>query len=144
MDIAMDRSVRSKKEAVNYEGSADADKDKLSLQKRERLKEIITERALIVRNSPEIALASGLKSNFFFDMKPVLLSPEGANLITAEILKRLKDVQFDYVGGMATGSIPIVTLICANSSVSGRYVEGFFVRKEEKDHGAGKNSISAN
>lgn len=106
------------------------------------LKEIIKERGLIVRDKPEIALASGMKSYFFFDMKTVLLCPEGANLITEEIIKRLKDVEFDYIGGMAAGSIPIVALICANSAVLGRHVEGFFVRKEEKDHGARKSKTN--
>ena len=112
------------------------------MEERERLKEVIEERALIVKEDTVITLASGLNSNFFFDMKTVLLSAESANLITKEISKRLQGVQFDYVGGMESGAIPIVALICANSSVLGRNIDGFFVRKKEKSHGERKSSIS--
>jgi len=107
--------------------------------KRERLKEIIRERALIVRNNTEIVLASGMKTNFFFDMKAVLFYPEGANLITEAILTKLRDekIEFDYLGGMESGSIPIISLVSANSpAILGRSIEGFYVRKKEKDHGA--------
>jgi orotate phosphoribosyltransferase len=78
------------------------------MEESERLKEIIKERTLIVKEDEVITLASGLKSNYFFDMKTVLLSTEGANLITKEILKMLQGVQFDYIGGMESGAIPIV------------------------------------
>lgn len=106
------------------------------------LRQIISENALTIKDTPEIDLASGIKSYFFFDMKTVLLCPEGANLITDEIIERLKNVEFDYIGGVATGCIPIVALICANTAFLGRHVEGFFVRKEEKDHGARKKSTN--
>jgi orotate phosphoribosyltransferase len=112
------------------------------MEESERLKEIIKERALIVKEETEITLASGLKSNFFFDMKTVLLSTESGNLITRELLKRLQGVQFDYVGGMESGAIPIVALICANSAVLGRTIDGFYVRKKEKSHGERKSGIS--
>ncbi|MBA5942505.1 MAG: orotate phosphoribosyltransferase [Methanophagales archaeon] len=115
--------------------------------KRERLKEIIKKRALIVRNKTEIVLASGLKTNFFFDMKAVLLYPESANLITDAILKKLLEekIQFDYLGGMESGSVPIISLVCANSTaILGRNIEGFYMRKKEKDHGARKSKIEGN
>lgn len=115
--------------------------------KRERLKEIIKKRALIVRNKTEIVLASGLKTNFFFDMKTVLLYPESANLITDAILKKLLEekIQFDYLGGMESGSVPIISLVCANSTaILGRNIEGFYMRKKEKDHGARKSKIEGN
>lgn len=114
------------------------------MEARERLKGIIKERALIVKEDAVITLTSGLKSNFFFDMKAILLSAEGANLITKEILKTLRGVQFDYVGGMESGAIPIVTLICATSITAlGRSVDGFYVRKKEKSHGERKSGISS-
>ncbi|RJS84783.1 orotate phosphoribosyltransferase [Methanophagales archaeon] len=112
------------------------------MEESERLKEIIKERTLIVKEDAVITLASGLKSSYFFDMKTVLLSTEGANLITKEILKRLLGVQFDYIGGMESGAIPIVALISANSAVLGRDIDGFYVRKKEKNHGERKSGIS--
>lgn len=113
------------------------------MEEREKLKEIIRERALIVKKGEGITLASGIKSNFFFDMKTVLLSPKSANLITTELLKKLQRIRFDYIGGMESGAIPIVALICAASSkILERDIEGFFVRKEIKSHGERKSGIS--
>ena len=109
------------------------------MEEREKLKKIIRERALIVKKDAGITLASGIKSNFFFDMKNVLLSAKSANLITNELLKKLQRVRFDYIGGMESGAIPIVTLICAASD---KDIEGFFVRKEVKSHGERKSGIS--
>ena len=114
------------------------------MEEREKLKEIIRERALIVKEGAGITLASGIKSNFFFDMKTVLLSPKSANLITTELLKKLQRIRnFDYIGGMESGAIPIVALICAASSkILERDIEGFFVRKEIKSHDERKSGIS--
>ena len=109
------------------------------MEESEKLKGIIRERALIVKKDAGITLASGIKSNFFFDMKNVLLSAESANLITNELLKKLQKVQFDYIGGMESGAIPIVALICAASD---KDIEGFFVRKDVKSHGERKSGIS--
>ncbi|MFZ2070619.1 MAG: orotate phosphoribosyltransferase [Halobacteriota archaeon] len=112
------------------------------MEEREKLKEILRQRALILKGDADITLASGQRSNFFFDMKTVLLSPESAKMIMAEILKKLRGIQFDYVGGMESGAIPIVTLVCANKAVSGRFAGGFYVRKKEKGHGERKSCVS--
>lgn len=109
------------------------------MEENEKLKKVIRERALIVKKDTMITLASGIKSNFFFDMKNVLLSSKSANMITNELLKKLQNVQFDYIGGMESGAIPIVTLICAAGD---KDREGFFVRKKVKSHGERKSGIS--
>jgi len=111
-------------------------------RRRERLRDLIIEKALIIKEGAQITLASGLKSNFFFDMKTVLLSRESSNLITAELLKKLQGVEFNYIGGKESGAIPIVALICANSAEIGKDIEGFFVRKEPKGHGERKSGIN--
>lgn len=108
----------------------------------ERLKEILKGEALIVKEDADITLASGKKSNYFFDMKTVMLSSKSANLITAELLRKLQGVRFDYVGGMESGAIPIVALICANNESLGRDIEGFYVRKQVKSHGERKRGVS--
>src|ERR1700757_4293221 len=46
--------------------------------RRERLLEIIKANSLLPR--PEFTLASGQRSNFFFDMKKTMFLPEGASL----------------------------------------------------------------
>lgn len=107
---------------------------------REALKEVIKQKALIQK--PGITLTSGQRSNFFFDMKTVLLSSESVNIVMDALLVALSGIEFDYVGGMESGAIPIVTLVCVNKADSGRVVGGFYVRKEEKAHGERKNSVS--
>ena len=74
-------------------------------------------------------------------MKTVLLNTKGANLIKTELVKKLEGVKYDYIGGMETGAIPIVALICASSHQE-RDIEGFFVRKQAKSHGERKSGIS--
>lgn len=86
-------------------------------------------------------LASGKKSDLYFDLKPVVLNPEGAWLIAKAILDRIKPGEANAVGGLAVGAIPLVAAVCAASVVPPRFSEGglvgFFVRRNPKDHGTG-------
>ena len=51
-----------------------------------RLAEIIRARSFGMGKT--IRLASGRESNFYFNMKPTMLDPEGSALIAAEVLAR--------------------------------------------------------
>ncbi len=82
-----------------------------------------------------ITLASGKESDFYFDMKPSMLHPEGANLLAELILEKLGGMAVDYVGGLALGAIPLIGPVSMLSHVRGRGIPGFFVRKDVKDHG---------
>jgi orotate phosphoribosyltransferase len=102
---------------------------------RDRLAEII------YRNSfgrGKITLASGKESDFYFDMKPSMLDPEGASLIARMMLAEIAAAGGDYVGGLEMGAVPITGAICQHSHEVGRPVAGFFVRKQAKGHGAKK------
>jgi orotate phosphoribosyltransferase len=85
-----------------------------------------------------ITLASGKESNFYFDMKPSMLNPEGGNLIAQLILVELFKVRAEFVGGLEMGAVPITGAICQLSFEKGQPVKGFFVRKAPKEHGARK------
>jgi orotate phosphoribosyltransferase len=85
-----------------------------------------------------ITLASGKESSFYFDMKPSMLNPEGANLIAERVLAELLKVKADFVGGLEMGAVPITGAICQLSFEKGHPIQGFFVRKAPKGHGAGK------
>jgi orotate phosphoribosyltransferase len=74
----------------------------------------------------------------FFDMKPAMLDPEAANLIADAVLARLEEPELDAVGGLAMGAVPIISVVCAKSFQRRRPLQGFFVRKEAKDHGTAK------
>ncbi|NCN69134.1 MAG: orotate phosphoribosyltransferase [Candidatus Altiarchaeum hamiconexum] len=112
----------------------------MDAQKKKRLIELIKEKALVVNTEENFKLASGKESSYYFNMKPVALDPEGANLITEVMLEiimvQCKDVA--YVGGMETGGFPLVAAICVQSKYRGMPVQGFFVRKEEKKRGTKK------
>jgi orotate phosphoribosyltransferase len=86
----------------------------------------------------EIVLASGQKSDHYFDMKPAMFDPEGTTLLAELILDRLAGVKADYVGGLEMGAVPLVGPVSMLSHMRGRPIPGFFVRKTVKEHGTRK------
>ena len=100
---------------------------------RERLRLLIRTRSLLTEG--RFTLASGAESSVFFDMKRTMLHPEGANLIADAVLDRLAGRTVDAIGGLVMGAVPIVAVACARSAARSHPVEGFFVRKEAKNHG---------
>ena len=90
----------------------------------------------------EITLATGAKSNFYFDCKPVTLSADGAYLVGMAFLDALEQLpeRPQAVGGLTHGADPIVSSMVVLSHVRGCPIDGFYVRKEPKRHGT-KNRI---
>lgn len=86
----------------------------------------------------KVMLASGRESDFYFDMKPAMLDPEGAALLAELILHELQGVQADCIGGIEMGAVPLIAPVAMRSPDFGRYLPGFFVRKTVKDHGTKK------
>jgi orotate phosphoribosyltransferase len=100
---------------------------------RARLSEIIRRRSF---GRGEITLASGRKSDFYFNLKPTMLDPEGATLLAELTYEALKDDKFDYVGGLEMGAVPLAGAIAQISWIKGHPIPAFFVRKKPKEHGA--------
>src|ERR1700748_3958646 len=69
---------------------------------RARLHEIIRKRSF---GRGEITLASGRKSDFYFNLKPTMLDPEGATLLAELTYEALKDDKFDFIGGLGVGGV---------------------------------------
>lgn len=103
---------------------------------RARLIEIVKERSF--STGAEMKLASGRTSNFYFNMKPTMLSAEGAHLIAQLILDALRGSKVDYIGGLEMGAVPLAACTAALSQTTGRPIAAFFVRKQAKEHGAKK------
>jgi len=101
----------------------------------ERLKDLINEKALLINHEEGFLLASGGKSYYLFDLKRILLDPEGANLIAIHLYDRIKKYKANYVGGLEAGAIPIVTALCMYSWGKEKPLYGFFVRKNPKKTG---------
>ncbi len=97
-----------------------------------RLLSLIRSRAY---KSGEFKLASGRISDFYFDGKQVELMPEGAHLIGELIFEEIKDGDFNAIGGLAVGAVPIVTSAVISCFHHGVEIEGLFVRPEAKSHG---------
>jgi orotate phosphoribosyltransferase len=100
---------------------------------RARLHRIIANRSF---GRGEVTLASGRKSDFYFNLKPTMLNPEGAALLAELTFDALKDGKYDYVGGLEMGAVPIAGAIAQLSWINGHPIAAFFVRKKPKDYGA--------
>jgi orotate phosphoribosyltransferase len=105
---------------------------------REELRRLIVELCVERR---EVTLSSGKKSDFYLDLRRLLMRPRGVKLAGEQLLARLMGggPWVDAVGGMAVGAVPLVAAVlaaAANDDPAPKLV-GFFVRKEPKRHGLG-------
>lgn len=101
-----------------------------------RLRDIIREKSY--NTGGDFKLASGATSNFYFDMKPTLLDPEGSSLLADAILDRLQDTDVKAIGGLVIGACPIVSAVCLKSFERKKPLQGFYVHKEQKERGTKK------
>ena len=82
-------------------------------------------------------LASGQESSFYFDSKPVTLSPRGARLVGRAFIDAISKhaPNADAVGGLTLGADPIISSIVLLSESTRQPLNGLIVRKEQKTHG---------
>lgn len=95
--------------------------------------------ALLARTSfrlGQFKLSSGGTSDYYIDCRTTTLHAEGGRLTGHAILELLEanHIDAEAVGGLTMGADPIVTAV---SVVSGD-LDGFLVRKAEKQHGTGQ------
>jgi orotate phosphoribosyltransferase len=109
--------------------------DQATFERRNKLFMLLRERAF---RRGHVVLASGKESDYYFDMKPAMLDPDGAALMADLILEEIQDVAADAVGGLEMGAVPLIAPVAMKSPEHGRYLPGFFVRKAVKDHGTKK------
>jgi orotate phosphoribosyltransferase len=100
---------------------------------------------LIVRHSFErrkVVLSSGKESDFYLDLRTTMMRPRGIELAGKLLFARLHaGPRVDAVGGMVVAAVPVVAgvlLAAAQAGGDARELLGFFVRKEAKKHGLGK------
>lgn len=101
---------------------------------RDRLAALIRERSF---REGDFVLASGRRSRLYFNLKPTIMTAEGALLAAALLHDALAAEEARFAGGLEMGAVPIIGAIAAISRLRGRPVDGFFVRKAAKAHGAG-------
>lgn len=84
----------------------------------------------------DFLLASGRRSNYYFDCRVTALSPEGAWLIGRLFNDMLANLAVKGVGGMSLGADPLVSATTVISYELKRPLAGLLVRKTPKSHGA--------
>lgn len=86
----------------------------------------------------DFTLASGKKSDFYFNGKTTTLRPDALNYAARIFIDTMRAAKPDRVGGLTLGADALVGAVTALSWDLGMPMEGFIVRKEPKSHGTGQ------
>ena len=86
----------------------------------------------------DFVLASGRRSDYYFDCRVTALHAEGSWLIGTLFNHMLGEMDIKGVGGMTMGADPLVAATTVISHEQGRPLHGLLVRKEAKGHGTGQ------
>jgi orotate phosphoribosyltransferase len=102
-----------------------------------QLKTIIREMSYEER---EVTLASGRKSNFYFDGKQTTLHAQGGLLVGRAFYAEVRQFPgpIHGVGGLTMGADPIATATSIAAQLEGVDMHAFIIRKEPKGHGTGQ------
>ena len=104
-------------------------------EQKRRLARILKEKSY---REGDFVLASGRRSDYYFDCRVTALSAEGSWLIGSLFNDLLADLAIRGVGGMTLGADPLVSATTVISWERGRPLHGLLVRKEAKGHGTGQ------
>ncbi|MEN2994131.1 MAG: orotate phosphoribosyltransferase [Thermodesulfovibrio sp.] len=102
---------------------------------KEKLIQLIYEKAFKYSETPVFRLTSGKLSNYYFNCKAVTLSPEGMYLIGNIIYEMIEKLDVKGIGGLTLGADPIANAVAYTSYLRGNPIEAFVVRKKAKEHG---------
>src|ERR1700729_3138550 len=84
----------------------------------------------------DFTLASGKKSTYYVNSKKAIFNGEVINLLSEVLWEMTRELNIDAAGGLEVGAIPMATALAQRYALNGRPLEGFFVRKQAKEHGA--------
>jgi orotate phosphoribosyltransferase len=105
---------------------------------KKRLIDLILSRSFKFTKKPTFKLASGKKSNFYFNCKPTTLNSEGMFLIgnlLYELIKSEITWKVKAIGGLTLGADPVAAAVAYTSHIKKEPLDAFVVRKEPKKHG---------
>ena len=105
----------------------------LNSKERQELLKIVRERAVL---RGDFVLSSGIKSNYYIDIKRVSLTGEGLWLVSkifADIIER--EFSTYAVAGVELGGVPLVCGVVLELSRRGKSSSAIVVRKKPKEHG---------
>ena len=104
--------------------------EKYDLDREKLLKKLI----LKSYKKGNFTLASGKKSNHYFNCKPVSLNGEGLQLISNLFLE-LMDSNSKAVAGLTLGADPLVSGLIVTAASKGVDLDALIIRKEIKKYG---------
>ncbi len=100
---------------------------------RRRLLDLFRSRALLFG---KFILASGKESTYYINSKRAFFHSECAALLGQAFFETIRDLDVRAVGGLEVGALPLATATVIAAHHAGRELEGFFVRKQAKEHGS--------
>lgn len=107
-------------------------------ERRTRLVALVQDLAFLDGGHHEaFTLASGRTSQWFFDMKPVMMHPEAGGLVADLILDHVEALGVDLLGGLELGAVPLTALVIARAGEMSA-LRGIMIRKEAKGRGGRK------
>jgi len=83
-------------------------------------------------------LSSGVQSEFYVDCKTVVADPIVLAKIGEFSFEKVKNLNFDCIGGLEIGAIAIAAIISQYGLQHAQRWPNFVVRKQAKGHGLGK------
>jgi len=83
----------------------------------------------------DFVLSSGQQTDFYVDLRQILLSGRLAPLAGRVMLSLTWDLGYEAVGGLTMGADPVATAMMHAAARRGTPVDAFVVRKKEKEHG---------
>jgi orotate phosphoribosyltransferase len=84
----------------------------------------------------DFTLASGKKSSYYINSKKVLFHGAAVALLGEVLFQATRDLEFEAIGGLEIGAVPMAAAAVFRFHQEGRTLEGFFVRKQVKGHGS--------
>jgi orotate phosphoribosyltransferase len=98
-----------------------------------QLRDLFQQRAIQLG---QFTLASGRTSHYYINAKRVLFHSEAITLLGECLYEATADIPSDAIGGMEIGAVPMTVAALVAYHRHGQVREGFFVRKQLKDHGS--------
>jgi len=92
----------------------------------------------------DFTLASGKKSNYYYNGKAAMLSGKIKVNLARALLHLAKGIHFDVAGGPAVGAVPLVEHMSIVSALEeNNAFDTFYVRSETKKHGTASSLYQA-
>ncbi len=102
-------------------------------QAKQRLLDLFKARAF---SFGHFVLASGKESTYYINSKKALFHSEAISLLADMFWHLSKDLDIQAAGGLEVGAIPLAAALAQRYHQEERELEGFFVRKQVKEHGS--------